>query len=405
VPSSSAVSPRSAASVLGLLSSILSVLLTTGCISFHREAPRPGRTTLGSPLIVLPAQTIGGYLIVEAKWDRSGPYHFLIDTGSSVTLVSPEFAKRYAAKNAPPSAAPEVRVKSATGESVVLPPTTLRRIELGDARFEDVPALISDCGPLSAHLGLKIDGILGFPLFRETLLTLDYPHSRVVLNPAYAAPLQPGATIPFNNASRTPLIPIQLGDTTLIALIDSGSDAPLSLNPVGLQPSYAVAPRPGPTVSTLTGDHTQEVGRLADALAIGNYTLPRPLIEITDELSALGGKVLKNFIVTFNQEKSQVTFYRETTEAIVFPPARSTGLSFTKTPVYWRVAGVVPGSPAAAAQVQLGDLITRINGEPVGQWNLRRYEQLLAAAPEIMFTFLNGTRETNVTLKVFELVP
>jgi hypothetical protein len=29
----------------------------------------------------------------------------------------------------------------------------------------------------------------------------------------------------------------------------------------------------------------------------------------------------------------------------------------------------------------------------------------VAAAPEIMFTFLNGTRETNVTLKVFDLVP
>lgn len=386
------------------LSSALCLLLA-GCVSFHREAPRPGRTTLSSPLIVLPAQNIGGYLIIEAKWDRSGPYHFLIDTGSSVTLVSPEFAKRYAAKNAPPSAAPEVHVKSATGESVLLPPTTLRRLELGDARFEDIPALISDCTPLSAHLGVKIDGILGFPLFRETLLTLDYPHSRVVLNPAYSAPLQPGATIPFNNTSRTPLIPIELGDTTFIALVDSGSDAPLSLNPVGLQPSYAVAPRAGPTVSTLTGDHTQQVGRLAGTLMIGHYTLARPLIEVTDELSAIGGQVLKNFIVTFNQERSQVTFYREATEPIAFGPARSTGLSFSKTPVYWRVAGVIPDSPAALAQVQLGDLITRINGEPVAQWDLRRYEQLVAAAPEIMFTFLNGTKETNVTLKVFELVP
>lgn len=382
-----------------------SFLLLTSCISFHREAPRPGRTTLGSPLIVLPAQSVGGYLIVEGKWDRSGPYHFLVDTGSSVTLVSPEFAKRYAARNPPPSAAPEVHVKSSTGESVLLPPTTLRRVELGDARFENIPALISDCSPLSAHLGVKIDGILGFPLFRETLLTLDYPHSRVILDSAYSAPLQPGVTIPFNNASRTPLIPIRLGETTFIALVDSGSDAPLSLNPVGLQPAYAAAPRAGPTVNTLAGDHTQQVGRLADTLMIGNYALPRPLFEVTDELSAIGGKVLKNFIVTFNQEKNQVTFYRETTEPISFGPARSTGLSFSKTPVYWRVAGVVPGSPAAGAQVQLGDLITRINGEPVARWDLRRYEELVSSAPEIMYTFLNGTRENNVTLKVFELVP
>ena len=29
---------------------------------------------------------------------------------------------------------------------------------------------------------MKIDGILGFPLFRETILTLDYPHKRVLLS-------------------------------------------------------------------------------------------------------------------------------------------------------------------------------------------------------------------------------
>ncbi|MSU69710.1 MAG: hypothetical protein EXS39_02825 [Opitutaceae bacterium] len=384
---------------------ITGLFLTSGCVGFHREAPRPGRTTLNSPLVVLPAQSLGNYLIVEAKWDRSRPYHFLIDTGSSVTLVSPEIAKRYAAKNAPASAAPEVHVKSAEGNAVVLPSTTLRRLELGDARFENVPVLVYDCTPLSAHLGVKIDAILGFPLFRETQLTLDYPHSRVRLNSAYAAPLQPGTTIPFNNASRTPLIPIRLGDATFIALIDSGSDAPLSLNPVGLQLAYAMAPRPGATVSTLTGDRTQQVGRLAGTLVIGNYDLPRPVVEITDELSAIGGAVLRNFIVTFNQEKNQVTFYRETPEPIAFGPFRSSGLSFSKAPAYWRVAGVVANSSAAAARVQPGDLVTRINGEPVAQWDFRRYEQLVAAAPSIIFTFLNGSRENDLTLPVFELVP
>ena len=389
---------------LGVLS-VVFCLLATGCFSFRREAPRPGRTTLGSPLIVLPAQTLGSYLVIEAKWDRSGPYRFIIDTGSSVTLVSPDIAKRYVEKNALPPDAPQLRVKSAAGGTVLLPVTTLRRIELGDARFEHVPALIYDCAALSAHLGVKIDGVLGFPLFRETLLTLDYPHSRVVLNPPATGELQPGTTIPFNNANRTPLIPIRLGETSFIALIDSGSDAPLNLNPVGLKPTYLTSPRPGATISTLSGDRTQTVGRLADTLMVGNYALPQPLMEVTDELSSIGGEILRNFIVTFNQERSQVTFYRETTEPIAFGARRSTGLSFSKTPAYWRVAGVVDNSPASFARVQSGDLVTRINGEAVAHWDLRRYEKLVAAAPDITFSFLNGTRETNVTLRVFELVP
>jgi hypothetical protein len=379
--------------------------LAPGCFSLHHEPPRPGRTRLESTPVVLSALTVSNYLIVEAKWDRYGPYHFLIDTGASVTLVSPELAARYGAKNPFPPETPLVRVKSAEGETALLPPTMLRRLELDGARFEDVPALIYDCAPLSAHLGLKLDGILGFPLFRETLLTLDYPHSQVVLQPRSAAQPASGSTIAFNNDRKTPIIPVRLGDRTFAALIDSGSVAALSLNPVGLQPAFAVAPRTGATVGTLTGDRAQRIGRLADSLAIGRYTLVRPLADLTDELASLGGGVLKYFTVTFDQEHNQVTFQRDDVAPIAPEPRRSAGMSFTKTPAYWRVASVIPGSPAAAAGVQSGDLVTRLNGEPVAQWNQRRYELLVATATTIEFTFLNGQQEAPQRLIVFDLVP
>jgi hypothetical protein len=45
---------------------------------------------------------IGNVLVVEDKWDKFGPYHFIVDTGSSVTLVSPDLAKRYASEESPP---------------------------------------------------------------------------------------------------------------------------------------------------------------------------------------------------------------------------------------------------------------------------------------------------------------
>jgi len=80
-------------------------------------------------------------------------------------------------------------------------------------------------------------------------------------------------------------------------------------------------------------------------------------------------------------------------------------VSFSKTPAYWRVAGVVPNSSAARESVQQGDLVIRINGDGVARWDLRRYEQLVATAKEITFTFLNGDAETEKTVSVFELVP
>ena len=385
---------------------LAAIMLVGGCNMLRRIPMPPRLTRLESQRIELPAQNISNYLIVESRWDKYGPYHFLIDTGASVTLVSPELARRYSDTSAPPIPEPQVRVKSASGDTAVLPAVTLRRLFLGDARFERVPALVYDCKALSSHLGVKIDGILGFPIFRDTLLTLDYPRSRVLLLPANPAPPSLlGSTIPFNNASRTPLIPVTIGNDTFIALIDSGSDGPLNLNPLGLHISFDYGPRAGGDVATLTGDQPQQVGRVAQSLQIGDYSLLRPVVALTDDLSSLGGGILKNFTVTFDQRHNQVTFYRETSAPILTPSRRSTGLSFEKTPVYWRITSVVPNSPAATAGVQPGDLCTRINGEPVARWSLRRFQDLVANAQRITFTFLRGTREQDLPVSIFDLVP
>lgn len=400
---SPAALPSPGACVLGVL---LSVLLFSGCsyLSFHRRPPQPGRTTISSPMVAMPAQVVGNFIIVQAKWDRHGPYHFIIDTGSANTLVSPTLVRRYGLP--PPNGhAPRVRVASAEGDIIELPTASLRRIELGAARFDDVPVLEYDCAQLSAHLGVHIDGILGFPLFHRLRLTLDYPHHRVLLEPADTTTVPPGTPVPFDDADKVPVIHVGLGDRHVVVLVDSGSDSTVSLNPVGLDARFASGPRPGAIIGTVAGDHPQEIGRLGENLSIANYTLRDPIVDLTDELSAVGGGVLKYFTVTFDAPHDRVVFFRHADGPILMPARRSAGLSFDKAPAYWRIAGVIPGSPAEAAGIQTGDLVTRINGEPVSAWNLTRFDQLVATADRITFTFLYGMKEIEKEVRVFELVP
>jgi Aspartyl protease/PDZ domain len=386
-------------SVVGL--ALGTLLLGSGCIS--RRDLRPGRTELSTHLISVPARIIGSHFIVDGKWDKRGPWHFLVDTGSSVTLVSDEFARRYASGKAA-LGAPLVRVTSADGNSTLLPAVTIRRIELAEARFENVQALVRDFGDISAHLGVKIDGVLAFPLFRQTVFTLDYPASKLLLSPIGEPPYLPGSTIKFNNVQRTPLIPIKVGDITLVALIDSGSDGPLLLNPSGLDLRFSTPPRPGTVVGTLTGNRLQQIGRLALPLAVGAYQFPQPIVELTDQLSALGGEILSHFAVTFDQARNQVTFHRGDYAPIITPPRRSCGLAFSKGPTYWRVVGVVAGSPADQAGIKEGELVTRIDGDSITNWPLARFEPFLKRSPEIVFTFLDGAKETPVVIPTFELV-
>jgi len=387
-----------------LLAALASLLVLVGCVS-SRDL-KPGRTTLPKKPLVIPAQIVGNLFVVETKWDKRA-WRFLVDTGSSVTLVSAEFAKRYATDKAA-LGAPSVQVKGSDGKVTLLPAVTIRSIELDDAQFENVQALIFNFDEFSAQLGMKIDGVLSFPLFRETVFTLDYPQSRLVIKPAWPEPSptpELGTTIKFNNTNRTPFIPVRLGAENIITLIDSGNDGPLMLNTYGLHLRFNQEPRPGVTVETLTGNRTQRIGRIEQPLDIGPFRFEQPIVEISDENTAIGGAILKNFAVTFDQARNQVSFYRTTADPIPPTPRRAVGISFSKTPAYWRVAGIIPGSPAETAGVKTGDLVTRINGESISDWNVGRFDALVRRAEEITFTFLQGTKEIPVVIPTFSLVP
>jgi len=370
----------------------------------------PRRTQVSPRGTVLPAQIVSSFFLVETKGADGKPCRFLIDTGSSATLVSPDVARRFALKqkkNAPPAKA---RVRSANGGEIELEAVTLRRITLGDTIFHGVPALVYDFTDFSGQLGVPIDGILGFPLFRETLLTLDYPGQRLVLAPT---PIAPGAAKPalraaslaFNNERNTPLIPVQMGAESFIVLIDSGSDGSLSLNPAGLHPRFSHGPRMGTLISSLTGDRQQLTGRLAQDVLLGTHTIGQPIVDLTDQLSSIGGELLRHFSVSFDQRHNLVTFVRESDGAVTMEPRRNPGLSFARSPVYWRVLSVIPDTPAAELPVQAGDLCVRINGERVEKWTFDRYAALVKSATKITYTFLRGASELDLEVPVFELVP
>lgn len=388
----------------------VSLLFLPGCASipFRREPTPPGRTTLSSPLVQLPAQLLGNLFVVEAKWDKAGPYRFVVDTGSSVTLMSPMLVKRYGVEEPAGDARlvrDRVRVAGADGGFLELPAAAVSRLELGEARFENVPVLVYDCAVLSAQLGVRIDGVLGFPLFRETLLTLDYPGRRLLLQPADSVALIPGVVVPFDDGRKTPLVRLRLGDVQFAALVDSGSEADFSINPAGLSPAYATPPREGTLVATLAGDRSQRLARLRDSLQLADEVFPRPIVELTDTLSSIGGGALRHFTLTFDQRRDRLYCQRVGGGVPPAAPRRSLGLSFAKLPAYWRVASVVAGSPAAQTGIRTGDLVVRIQGEPVANWDRRRLDEAIDARMPLTLSFLNGSMETNRVVAPFELVP
>jgi hypothetical protein len=399
---------RARPAVAWILPALLGVLLMTGCSTFSRQTP--ARTTIVTKTVELPAKIVSNFFLVEAKQTDGHTYRFMVDTGSTATLISPALAKSLRLKEK--KGAPRtVRVRGSHGGEVELESATLKRLTLGDAFFDRMPALIYDFSDLSAQLGLPIDGVLGFPLFRDTLLTLDYPNSRIVIlpYPFVPPPKEPASphrsTIAFNNDRNSPLIPIQMGNESFIVLLDSGNDGALNLNPAGLHPKFANGPRAGTLLASVAGDRRQLVGRLGQDILIGSFTIEQPVTDLTEQLSSIGGEILQNFALTFDQRRNRVTFERTIEGPIRVEARRSTGLSFARTTASWKVLSVVPDTPTTDLQVRAGDVCVRINGEPVERWDYERYAKLLKTATKITYTFLSGTAERDLEIPVFDLVP
>lgn len=394
--------------LLACLLSSVACLLITGCLS--RPGRSPGETHVEPQPVRLPARILSNFFLIEAAQTDGKTYRFMIDTGSSVTLVSPAAAaalKQKENRKTPPRTVP---VRGARNVEVELPAVTLKHLQLGAAHFERVPAGIYDFSDLSAHLGLTIDGVIGFPLFRDTLLTLDYPAAQLEIapNPVIApAPVRQPRTsiIPYNRELSTPLIPVQMGNESFFVLIDSGSDGGLALNPAGLHPRFVHGPRVGMIVSSLDGDKRQLVGRLDQNITVGTQLVQQPVVDLTEQLSSLGGELLRYFRITFDQQRHFVTLVRSTDGPVEMPGRRSTGLSFRRFPNYWRLLAVVPDTPNSDVPVQAGDLCVRINGELVEKWTFERYAELMKTAPKVTYTFLSGAKEADHEVKIFELVP
>src|SRR6478736_3098622 len=380
--------------VLRCLQASVFCLLISGCIS--RTGRGPAATHVEPQPVRVPAQVIANFFFVESTQADGQTYRFMVDTGSSVTYVSAALAdvlKKKEKHKGPPRT---LVVRGANGKDFELPAITLRTFRLGEAHFDDVPAVVYDFSD--------------FPLFRATLLTLDYPAQQLEIapNPVIAPPpvKQPRTSvIPYNREQATPLVPVQMGNESFFVLLDSGSDLGLSLNPAGLHPRFVVGPRVGMMVGSLDGNKRQLVGRLEQNLTLGTQLVQQPVVDLTEQLSSFGGELLRYFRITFDQQRHLVTLVRNSDGPVQMPGRRSTGLSFRRFPNYWRLLAVVPDTPNSSMPLEAGDLCVRINGELVEHWTLERYTELVQTAPQITYTFLSGSKEIDHEAKVFELVP
>jgi predicted aspartyl protease len=112
-------------------------------------------------VVTVPLEAMRGVWVATVLLNGVHPARFLVDSGSSVTLVSPALAAALALQGARPS----IELQTLGGRTAGAP-ATLRSLRLGGAELRDAPVVVHEPGP-------DLDGILGNNFLGRYLVTLD----------------------------------------------------------------------------------------------------------------------------------------------------------------------------------------------------------------------------------------
>jgi predicted aspartyl protease len=115
-------------------------------------------------------------ILVDVYANGRGPFQFAIDTGTSTTAITPELAQQLGVASSPIGAA------TTGGAQVDVTAGVLQSFQVGGAQIHNSTVVVADFfAMLSAAVGAKLDGIVGYNFLRNYKVALDYPKETLSL--------------------------------------------------------------------------------------------------------------------------------------------------------------------------------------------------------------------------------
>jgi len=254
----------------------------------------------------VPMESHRGLPIIDVFVNGLGPFRFGVDTGAMDPIVLSE-----SLVDSLGSAGADTTVTGSDGHLFRDRGRLVGSVGIGDATFPGSPARSHDFGPMA----LPVDGILGFPFFRDHLLTLDYPAGRLRINSAAPPAVDGAAILPFEtHPTGLATLEMTVDGEPLTALLDTGNMAAAFYLPGSLVSRLERVAGSGGSrqARTAGGEISLEETRLAGEIHLGPMVFERPVVVFgeTFSLGNVGGLAFADCAVSIDQARGHLRIVR-----------------------------------------------------------------------------------------------
>jgi hypothetical protein len=195
----------------------------------------------GNSASVTPRLVRNALIVIPVRINQAGPFDFMVDTGSQVTVIDPSLASELNLK-----AQGRVGLVSVANFAQAFA-TVLDKVEADSHVIEKSPAIVQNLRPIQAA-DPRIRGVLGESFLAHFDLFVDYGHKLLCLDETSAMrdsvrgeripvirPQPPEDELPFIERLVVSVLLSGTGKQPILLQLDSGSDGPI-LYPGSEQP-------------------------------------------------------------------------------------------------------------------------------------------------------------------------
>jgi hypothetical protein len=256
-----------------------------------------------------PMQLDGGMPAIELMMNGKGPFLFAFDTGAE---GGPRLDSSLAEKLGVKSSG-QMREGDPSGRNPGTVETVkLDSVEIGGLRFADVAATVKNYK--NSPRPLAADGIIGLALFKDYLLTLDYPAKVVRISRGELSKADGAEILDYQVEHGVPSVELTVGSSKINAHLDSGNRIGEFVFPSRFVEKLAKAsePRVVGRARSASGEMEIKQVQIKELIRLGRHEFPDATVTFPSlgDAGNIGAKILSQFSLTIDQQHHRVRLTR-----------------------------------------------------------------------------------------------